>query len=49
MNLQYETINFEVVDNIAIKLTDTPQNGINNDIVQRVADFVGELASAIRK
>ena len=38
-----------VVDIIAANLTDTPQNGINNDIVQKVATFVGELASAIRK
>ena len=38
-----------VVDIIATDLTDTPQNGINNDIVQKVATFVGELASAIRK
>ena len=38
-----------VVDIIATNLTDTPQNGINDDIVQKVATFVGELASAIRK
>ena len=38
-----------VVDIIATNLTDTPQNGSNNDIVQKVATFVGELASAIRK
>ena len=38
-----------VVDIIATNLTDKPQNGINNDIVQKVATFVGELASAIRK
>ena len=38
-----------VVDIIATNLTDTPQNGINYDIVQKVATFVGELASAIRK
>jgi len=38
-----------VVDIIATNLTDTPQNGINNDIVQKVATFVGELASALRK
>ena len=38
-----------VVDIIATNLTGTPQNGINNDIVQKVATFVGELASAIRK
>ena len=38
-----------VVDIIATNLTDTPQNGIKNEIVQKVATFVGELASAIRK
>ena len=38
-----------VVDIIATNLTDTPQNDINGDIVQKVATFVGELASAIRK
>ncbi|MEC8654705.1 MAG: tryptophan synthase subunit alpha [Pseudomonadota bacterium] len=38
-----------VVDIIAANLTDTPQNGINDDIVQKVATFVGELANAIRK
>jgi len=38
-----------VVDIIATNLTDTPQNDINDDIVQKVATFVGELASAIRK
>ena len=38
-----------VVDIIATNLTDTPQNGINNDIVQKVATFVGELERAIRK
>ena len=38
-----------VVDIIATNLTDTPQDGINDDIVQKVATFVGELASAIRK
>ena len=38
-----------VVDIIATNLADTPQNGINNDIVQKVATFVGELAIAIRK
>ena len=38
-----------VVDIIATNLTDTPQNGINYDIVQKVATFVGELASALRK
>lgn len=38
-----------VVDIIATNLTDTPQNDINDDIVQKVATFVGKLASAIRK
>ena len=38
-----------VVDIIAANLTDTPQNGINDDMVQKVATFVGELANAIRK
>lgn len=38
-----------VVDIIAANLTDTPQNGINDDMMQKVATFVGELASAIRK
>ena len=38
-----------VVDIIATNLSVTPQNGINDDIVQKVATFVGELASAIRK
>ena len=38
-----------VVDIIATNLSDTPQNGINDDIVQKAATFVGELASAIRK
>jgi len=38
-----------VVDIIANKLTDTPQEGIKDDIVQKVATFVGELATAIRK
>ena len=38
-----------VVDIIATNLMDTPQNGINYDIVQKVATFVGELASALRK
>ena len=38
-----------VVDIIATNLTDTPQNGINDDMVQKVATFVGELANAIRK
>ena len=38
-----------VVDVIATNLSDIPQNGINDDIVQKVATFVGDLASAIRK
>ena len=38
-----------VVDIIATNLTDTPQNDINDDIVQKVATFVGKLASSIRK
>ena len=38
-----------VVDIIATNLSDTTQNGINDDIVQKVATFVGELANAIRK
>ncbi|MGA1186547.1 MAG: tryptophan synthase subunit alpha [Candidatus Puniceispirillaceae bacterium] len=38
-----------VVDIIANNLTDTPQNGMKDDIVQKVATFVGELATAIRK
>ena len=38
-----------VVDIIATNLTDTRQNGIDDDIVQKVATFVGKLASAIRK
>ena len=38
-----------VVDIIASNLPDTTQNGINDDIVQKVATFVGELAGAIRK
>jgi len=38
-----------VVDIIANNLTDTPQEGIKDDIVQKVATFVGELATAIRK
>ena len=38
-----------VVDIIATNLTNTPQIGVNDDIVQKVATFVGELASAIRK
>ncbi len=38
-----------VVDIIANNLTDTPQDGIKDDIVQKVATFVGELSTAIRK
>ena len=38
-----------VVDIIANNLTDTLQEGIKDDIVQKVATFVGELATAIRK
>ena len=38
-----------VVDIIANNLTDTPQEGIKDDIVQKVATFVGKLATAIRK
>ena len=38
-----------IVDIIANNLTDTPQEGIKDDIVQKVATFVGELARAIRK
>ena len=38
-----------VVDIIATNLTNSPQNGINDDIVQKVATFVGQLSSAIRK
>ena len=38
-----------VVDIIAKTLADTPQEGIKDDIVQKVATFVGELAIAIRK
>ena len=38
-----------VVDIIATNLSETPQNGINDDIVQKATTFVGELASAIRK
>ena len=38
-----------VVDIIATNLSETPQNGINDDIVHKAATFVGELASAIRK
>ena len=37
-----------VVDIIAKTLADTPQEGIKDDIVQKVATFVGELATAIR-
>jgi len=38
-----------VVDIIANNLTDTSQNSMKDDIVQKVATFVGELATAIRK
>ena len=38
-----------VVDIIANNLTDQPAHGVNDDIVQKVATFVGELATAIRK
>ena len=38
-----------VVDIIANNLTDTPQEGVKDDIVQKVATFVGELATAIRE
>ena len=38
-----------VVDIIANNLTDTPQNGMKDDIVQKVATFVGELVTDIRK
>ena len=38
-----------IVEIIANNLTDTPQEGIEDDIVQKVATFVGELAIAIRK
>ena len=38
-----------VVDIIANNLTDTPQNSMKDDIVQKVATFVSELATAIRK
>ena len=38
-----------VVDIIASNLSDTPREGIEDVIVQKVATFVGELASAIRK
>jgi len=38
-----------VVDIIASNIGDTPANGVNQDIVQKVATFVGELATAIRK
>lgn len=37
-----------VVDIIANNLTDQPAHGVNDDIVQKVATFVGELATAIR-
>jgi len=38
-----------VVDIIANNLTDTPQEGIKDNIVQKVATFVSELSKAIRK
>ena len=38
-----------VVDIIANTLTDTPQEAKKDDIVQKVATFVGELAIAVRK
>ena len=38
-----------VVDIIANNLTDTPQESMKDDIVQKVATFVGELSKAIRK
>ena len=38
-----------IVDIIADNLTDTPQEGFKDDIIQKVATFVGELATAIRK
>ena len=38
-----------VVDIIANNLTDTPQEDIKDDIIQKVATFVGELATAIHK
>ena len=38
-----------VVDIIVNNLTDTPHKGIKDDIVQKVATFVGELATAIRE
>ena len=38
-----------IVDIIANNQTDTPQEGVKDDIVQKVATFVGELATAIRK
>ena len=38
-----------VVDIIANNLTDTPQEGIKDDIVQKVATFIGELVAAIHK
>ena len=38
-----------VVDIIANNLKDTPHEGIKDDIVQKVATFVSELATAIRK
>ena len=38
-----------VVEIIANNLTDQPAPGVNRDIVEKVAAFVGELATAIRK
>ena len=38
-----------IVDIIANNLTDTPRDNNNDDIVQKVATFAGELAAAIRK
>ena len=38
-----------VVDIIANNLSDQPSHGVNHDIVQKVATFVGELATGIRK
>ena len=38
-----------IVDIIADNLTDTPRESAKDDIVQKVATFVGTLATAIRK
>jgi tryptophan synthase alpha chain len=38
-----------IVDIIADNLTDTPRESAKDDIVQKVANFVGTLATAIRK